>query len=146
MPLQVSLPLTFSTCTLTANCHFSHLSVVIPAALPCTFPNVLYFPCDTETRRKLRGVMIEVYRITRTADKLSCYSSIPPALELAEHSLKIDQFKADKRKRFFMQWVVTFRNLSVRLDGLFWLITSLAQLPRQNAGSGGDTVTVSSQG
>lgn len=45
--------------------------------------------------------MIEVYRITRTADKLSCYSSIPPVLELAEHSLKIDQFKADKRKRFF---------------------------------------------
>lgn len=89
--------------------------------------------------------MIEVYRTTRTADKLSCYSSIPPALELAEHSLKIDQFKADKGKRFFMQWVVTFQNLSVRLHGLLWLITSLAQLPRQNAGSGGDTVTVSSQ-
>lgn len=45
-----------------------------------------------------------------------------------------------------MQWVVTFWKLSVRLDGLFWLITSLAQLPRQNVGSGGDTVAVSSQG
>lgn len=79
------------------------------------------FPRNTVTRRKLRGVVTEVYEVMRIVDKVSCYSSIPTVLELVGHSLKTDQFKADKSKAFFMQSVVTFWNFSLRqntgLDG-----------------------------
>lgn len=66
--------------------------------------------------------MIAVYKIMRTVDKVSCYSSSPTVLELVGHSLKTDQFKADNSKAFFlMQGVVTFWNFSLRqkteLDG-----------------------------
>jgi len=60
------------------------------------------------TRRKLKVVKIEVYKIMRIADKVSCYLSVPTVLELVGHSVTVDWLKADKGLLFLMHFVAAF--------------------------------------
>lgn len=64
------LSVNFSTCTPITRCR---LSVIVPAAFPFHTHTVFSLrDGDKEKRRKLKGVMIEAYKITRIPDKASC--------------------------------------------------------------------------